>query len=190
VRLFIGLEVGDGVRRRSEETIAELRRRLGRRIDARWTRPENLHLTVRFIGHVAEDRVAPLLSALEVPLTTPPFEIAYRGCGRFPLRGAPRVVWTGLARGQHALRELHDEFNVRLRPFGYPPENRPFSAHLTLARIRDARAADGRLLDEALVHVAETVVMQKVETVTVFESRLSANGPQYSAVRRLSLPTS
>ena len=195
MRVFVGIEVSDDVRRQAGDVVGALRRRLDTGVDARWVPIENLHLTVRFIGSVADERITALLGALEQPLTTHPFEIELNGCGRFPPRGAPRVLWIGLTRGLPTLTELHQEFDRRVLPFGYAPEDRPFSAHLTLARIKDARGAGdrliagGRLIDEALAHLRSHPVVQTVEQVTVFESRLSPKGPHYSPLRRIRLPT-
>lgn len=189
MRLFVGVEVNDEVRAQAESVAVALRRRLDTRIDARWVPLENLHLTVRFVGHVADDRVDAVLAALEAPLATRPFDIELAGCGRFPPRGAPRVLWIALARGLPALTELHQQFDDRLLGFGYAPEDRPFSAHLTLARIKEARGADARLVDEAFAHVVSGSVVQTIERVTVFESRLSPKGPHYSPLRRIGLQT-
>lgn len=187
MRVFVGVSVDDAVRRQAQRVIEEIRTRIGSRVNARWVPLENLHLTVRFIGHVGDDRAPALLDALAHPLEGRPFDIELSGCGRFPPRGAPRVLWIGLTRGLEALAALHEEFNRRVARFGYEPENRPFSAHLTLARVKDAPAASGRNVDEALSEITVTPVVQRVDRVTVFESRLSPGGPRYTPLRELPL---
>jgi RNA 2',3'-cyclic 3'-phosphodiesterase len=187
MRLFVGVEVNDQVRRLADEAVTALRREIPERMGARWVPLDNLHLTVRFIGHVPDDRVAAVLESLEAPLVARAFDIEFSGCGRFPPSGAPRVLWIGLQRGLEPLRHLHDTFNARLRPFGYDPEPRPFSAHLTLARFKDARGRDARLVDEALTRLVTRPVVQPVERVIVFESRLSPKGPRYLPVRAIPL---
>jgi len=139
MRLFVGVAIAGHVRREAERVMTALRERL-HGVDARWVPPENLHLTIRFIGHVPDDRGAALLAALEQPLDVEPFDVEFGGCGKFPPRGAPRVLWIGLRRGLPPLSALNDEFNRRVAPFGYEAEARPFSAHLTLARLKDAPA--------------------------------------------------
>ena len=186
MRLFVGVAVDDVVRREAERVMTVMRGRL-RGLDARWVSPENLHLTVRFIGHVADDRAAAVRAALEQPLAVEPFDVEYGGCGRFPPRGAPRVIWIGLQHGLPPLSALNAEFDRRVAPFGYPPESRPFTAHLTLARLKDAHAAAGRNIDAALSGIDVKPIVQRVDHVAIFESRLSPNGPRYTVLRRIPL---
>src|SRR5262245_22813927 len=141
MRLFVGVELSDAARRLAAEVARALQRELEKALGARWVAPQNMHLTVRFVGYVPDDRAAAVLEALMRPLDVPAFEIELGGCGRFPSRGAPRVLWIGVRTGLASLRTLHEEFNRRLAPIGYEPESRPFSAHLTLARIARARPA-------------------------------------------------
>src|SRR5439155_10547 len=79
------------------------------RLDARWVDPANMHLTVRFIGHVPDDRASLLIEALRSPVSAAPFEVRLAGGGAFPPRGAPRVFWIGVPRGLEFLRVLHEE---------------------------------------------------------------------------------
>jgi len=187
MRLFVGVELADAVRDIAGHATNEMKRRLGTRLDARWVPMENMHLTVRFVGHVADESLSAVLHAVTAPLDFEPFEIEFGGCGKFPLRGAPRVIWIGLTRGLPQLTVLHEEFNRRLEPLGFEAENRPFSAHLTLARIKAARTAGARQIDAAFESVRIGNVTQRVEGLALFESRLSRNGPTYTIVRRLPL---
>jgi RNA 2',3'-cyclic 3'-phosphodiesterase len=188
MRLFIGVGVDQRVRREAERVGTEMRARLGG-VRATWVRSENLHLTVRFIGQVPDDRVDTLLEAVARPLDTGAFDMQFSGCGRFPAHGAPRVIWIGLLGGLPELAALHEEFNRRLEPLGYPPEARPFSVHLTIARIKDAPAGIGRFVDSALSASDVEPLVQRVDRVTIFESRPSPKGPTYAAVREVPLRT-
>jgi len=187
MRLFVGAEADEAIKREAERVIAELRRRIGSALNARWVPVENLHLTIRFIGHVPDDRAPALLEALSGPVGARPFDVEFDDCGKFPPRGAPRVLWIGLSRGLPPLAALHEEFNRRLAPAGFEPESRPFSAHLTLARIKDAPGGSGRIVDGVLAEIHVTPVVQRVDHVTIFESRLSPNGPRYAPLRRVPL---
>jgi 2'-5' RNA ligase len=188
VRLFVGVGVDEAVRREAQPVEAHLRRRLGSQVNARWVPPDNLHITVRFIGHVPDDRAAAMVEALAAPLTVPAFDIEFSGCGRFPPRGGPRVLWIGVSRGLDSLTALHEEFNRRVARFGYELEARAYSAHLTLARLKDAAAGVGRVADEAMASISIPPIVQQVDRVTIFESRLSPNGPRYTSVRDVPLP--
>lgn len=107
----------------------------------RWTHPGNWHLTLRFLGNVPTPRISELTTALaQVPFA--PFMLAVGRAGAFPARGAPRVVWLGLARGGKECASLAGAVNAALAPLGFAPENRPFAPHLTLARVHEARSVD------------------------------------------------
>jgi RNA 2',3'-cyclic 3'-phosphodiesterase len=182
MRLFVAVELSDAAREMAARVVGDLKRALARRLDARWVAPGNMHLTVRFIGYVKDERAAAVLAALAPPLAIAPFDIEFGGCGRFPPRGAPRVIWIGVPRGVSALAALHEECNRRLSPIGYEPEDRAYSAHLTLARIKDSRPADARQIDGACDGIVTGALKQRVEALTVFESRLSASGANYRSV--------
>ena len=182
MRLFVAVEIGDETRRVAAATADVLRAAIGPAVKARWVPPENMHLTVRFIGHVADGRAPGLIDALTPPLDIPPFGIELGGCGVFPPTGAPRALWIGLARGLPGLASMHAAFNRRLLPFGFEPESRPFSAHLTLARIKNAPSGAGRAVREALRHVTPPTATSHVTRATIFRSHLSPNGPRYEPV--------
>jgi 2'-5' RNA ligase len=186
MRLFVGVELSDEVRALVAAVAGDLRHTLAKSLEARWVPAENLHLTVRFIGHVPDERISALLEALTQPLDMAPFQIELGGCGRFPPRGAPRVLWIGLSEGLSSLAALHEAFNRRVAPLGYAAETRAFSAHLTLARIKEARGS-AKSVDAALHSARTGTVTQRVETVTVFESQLSPRGAVYSVLRRIRL---
>jgi 2'-5' RNA ligase len=189
MRLFVGVELTDSVRDTAAHAARILQQKLGSHLDARWVPSQNMHITVRFIGQVADDRVPALLDTLIVPVAFEPFEVEFGTYGKFPPRGGPRAIWIGLTKGLPSLTALHEDFNRRLAPLGYEPENRPYRAHLTLARIKNARAAAAKWIDAAFEDLPPVTVAQRVETLTLFESRLSPRGPTYTNVRRLPLHT-
>src|SRR5947207_5173314 len=116
MRLFIGVELSDDVRSRAASIADTLREKLGPRVTARWIAAENLHVTLWFIGEVAEDRAAAIMSAVQAPFPISSFELEFRGAGAFPPHGAPRVLWIGIGDGQASMRALSDEIAARLPP--------------------------------------------------------------------------
>jgi 2'-5' RNA ligase len=182
MRLFVAVEIDDHVRRVAAATAETLRVEIGPAVKARWVPPDNLHLTVRFIGHVDDSRAPAVIEALIPTLELPPFDIEFGGCGVFPPSGPPRVLWIGLTQGLPSLASMHDAFNDRLRRLGYEPEDRPFSAHLTLARIKEAPKGAGRIVRDALTQVALPLTQSRVTRATVFRSHLSPRGPRYEPV--------
>ena len=179
MRIFVGVTLAEEVRSTAERVADELRQRLDARVRASWIPSSKMHLTVRFIGQVDDSRVSALLSALEPPLPIAPFEIALDGCGAFPRGGPPRVFWIGVGEGQPQLRAMHDECNRRLVPLGFVPEDRPFSAHLTLARVREAPRETVRATRDILGAVHVPAARCRVAHATVFQSRLSPKGSTY-----------
>jgi RNA 2',3'-cyclic 3'-phosphodiesterase len=187
MRLFIGLELDDEVRESAAAVAASLRQNLEMRVEARWIPANNFHLTLWFIGEVAEDRAEEILHALRVPLTDEQFDIHIRGAGAFPPSGAPRVFWLGVTSGAERLARLHREVARRLLSLGIEPERRPYSAHLTVARIKAIHGRDYRGIRAALRAVAGNAGTSRVRAVTVFRSRLSPKGATYDPLLRVPL---
>jgi 2'-5' RNA ligase len=179
MRLFVAIEIDDAARRMAEVTGAQLRVAIGPALKARWVPAENLHLTVRFIGHVDDERAPAVIEALTPSLEIPPFDIELGPCGVFPPSGPPGVLWVGLTRGLRSLAAMRDELDRRLLPFGFQPEARPFGAHLTLARIKEAPRGASRAARAALAAVAPVPLIFRVGHATIFESRLSPTGARY-----------
>jgi 2'-5' RNA ligase len=181
----VALEPPDAVRRRLAALAVELRRAAGRAAeDVRWVVPENVHLTLQFLGAVPEERVADVEAAVRaIAGQARPLALEVKGVGGFPNARRPRVVWAGLQGDTEALAALVRDLGRRLAPLGFPPEERPFSAHLTLGRARDARGAPG--LGGALAHAAEAAPAPwRAVEVVLIESHLSPRGPRYEAIAR------
>jgi 2'-5' RNA ligase len=187
MRLFVAVEIPDAARRVASEAAEALRRAVGARLRASWVSPANMHLTVRFIGQVADERAARVLEALAPPLGMEPFDVELAGPGAFPPSGAPRVMWIGVTRGLAELSAMHDAFDRRLAPLGYAPDSRPFSAHLTVARVKDAPKGSAAIVREALRGLTPSPTRWRVEHATVFRSHLSPRGPSYEALGRVVL---
>jgi 2'-5' RNA ligase len=182
MRLFVAVDIDDETRRVAAAAAEALRAAIGPALKARWVPPENMHLTVRFIGHVDDSRAAAIIDALKPPLDIPRFDIELGGCGAFPPSGAPRVVWMGLTRGLPSLKLMHEAYHHRLRPLGFEPESRPYNAHLTLARVKDPPKGAGAAVREAVRRVVTPTSRCHVTRATIFQSHASPNGPRYEPV--------
>ena len=188
MRLFVAIEISEAVRRRAGEIVESARISLESALPIRWTPRENLHITLWFIGGVPAERAVAILAAIDPPVDVPPFDLHLGGLGAFPRTGAPRVVWLGVRQGGESLAAVHRELATRLRPLGMEPEPRPFSAHLTLGRVKSAcTAAQGRGLRVAWQALAADAGTCRVEALTVFESRLSPRGAAYHPLLRVPL---
>lgn len=187
-RLFIALEPSDAVRRRLAALAAEVKRAAGRGADGvRWIPAANLHLTVQFLGAVPEERVADVTAAVRaVAAGGRPLALEVQGAGGFPNARRPRVLWLGLHGDVALAQALVAELGRRLAPLGFPPEARPWSAHLTIGRARDPRGALG--LAGALASQAEGEgVPWRAGELVLFESHLSPKGPRYEAIASAAL---
>ena len=187
MRLFIGIELDDRVRESSAATADSIKRQLGRRLDARWVPADNLHVTLWFIGNVAEERAAEIRRAVDRPFVTGAFDLHIAGLGAFPRSGAPRVFWLGVQEGAEALALLYAELSMRLEPLGIAPERRPYSGHLTLARVREIRGRDYAGLRASLGAMPADAGACRIQALTVFRSHLSPKGATYQAVLRVPL---
>jgi RNA 2',3'-cyclic 3'-phosphodiesterase len=187
--LFTGIDLGDDVRARAAAMIAELRHRVQQtapQARVTWIPEERLHLTVRFIGEVGEPLAERIVSALRAPLPLAPFTVAFNALGSFPQKGPPRVIWIGVADGRDAVSRAEVAISERLHRLGIPREDRAYSPHLTLARVREAagmRAA--ALFDHLSPRLGET----RVDAITLFQSKLSPKGPTYVVLERTPLRT-
>ena len=187
-RLFVALEPPEPVRRRLAAVAEELRRGAGRaRDEVRWVPPENVHLTIQFLGAVPEERVAAIEQALrDAAAGARPLSLSLRGAGGFPNARRPRVLWAGLEGDVAPLAALAADLGARLAKLGLPPEERPFSPHLTLGRARDGRGAPGLAGALARAAQAEATPWRAAELV-LFESHLSPRGPRYEPIARVPL---
>jgi 2'-5' RNA ligase len=147
MRLFFAVDLDEPVRVRAGRILDHLRARferdsveLGRAV--KWVRPENLHLTLHFLGELDAGRADEILAMMREPLGEGAFSLEFDGLGMFPASGPPRVLWLGVATGQEALGRLHAELGHRLERLSIPTDRRPLSAHLTLARFRYAVRRD------------------------------------------------
>src|SRR3954471_24901570 len=188
MRLFIAVELPPSVAAAATAASDALRERVHQRAPrARLTfvTPGRMHLTLRFLGEINRDRGTAIAQAFAAPLDHHSFPLTLGEAGVFPARGAPRTVWLAIADGRAALRTLEEAVASRLDTIGVPREARPFSPHLTLARVRDPTGLQGVGFLQDLAPPPHAAGM--VDAITLFESRLSPGGPIYTVLQRTSL---
>ena len=156
-------------------------------VAARWVPPENLHVTLWFIGEADDSRVASISDALSSPLNVPPFALRAGGLGAFPPSGPPRVFWIGIRSGSESLAALHATLATRLKPLGLEPEHRAFSAHLTIARVKDVPRRASARIRTRLADTSADVGSTTVTRATLFRSHVSSKGSTYEALMRIPL---
>ena len=136
LRSFIAIDCPGSVKESLCQVQQELREVLeGWKLS--WTRPEGIHLTLKFLGEVEEERLPLIAEALERAVAgTPPLQVRVRGVGVFPHLRSPRVVWVGMQTASEGLIHLQRRIEEVLVPLGFTTESRPFHPHLTLGRFK------------------------------------------------------
>ena len=182
MRLFVALNLPVEERNRLYRAVTPLRRA---DLPMRWMEPDALHLTLKFLGEVADARVPAIESLLaRVAVRHVPFRLELSGVGAFPAVRDPRVVWMG-GNAAPELLALQRDVEREFVPLGFEPETRPFSPHLTIGRARRwAKAGDFR----DFARMAESVKYEAVvaiESLDLMRSTLSPAGARYE---RLAAP--
>jgi 2'-5' RNA ligase len=188
MRLFVAVEIDPSVTRALADFSATLRRTahdLAPAARIGWVRPEQLHVTSRFIGEVDDEKAAAIAGALLQELAVPPFDLVVQGAGAFPERGAPRVLWAGIAAGDEGLAAVETEVSTRLAACGISREDRPYRPHVTLARVREPAGLRSAALFERLAD--QRFGTSHVEAITLFQSRTSPKGAVYTPLHRTPL---
>jgi 2'-5' RNA ligase len=177
VRLFVALDLPEAVRTALAELITKLKPKSRA---ARWVPPENLHITLKFIGYVGNEKLSAIQSALSSIRAAHPVALQFRGMGFFPNERRPRVFWCGIADSPN-LAELAANIDQALAPLGIEAETRPFKPHLTLARFKSDEGV--REVVRAATDMKSTDFGAATETnFHLYESLLKSTGAQYNRV--------
>ncbi len=178
MRLFVALAIPTQVREKIAALIRELHR-----VDAnpKWINPDNLHVTLKFIGEVAPEKAAEIGDALFIVQTQQQAVVEFGDVGFFPDARRPSVVWVGIQPPQF-LSSLAAEVNHVLAALGIPREEKPFVPHLTIAAIKETR------LSPALRSDIEKRKSRKFGTLTtgefhLIESKRKSTGAEYTTLR-------
>ena len=182
MRAFIAIELPAEMK----QELSQLQERLKKACNycpARWVASGNMHLTLSFLGDVAQSRLDDIKEAIaEASVEASPFELRLDGLGAFPNLERPHVVWAGLSGDTDRLMRLQQHLEELLERLGFGREHRLFSPHLTLARVRDeASSSDKQRLGQAIGSTTcDAACSIPVESVYLVESQLTAAGPIYT----------
>ena len=136
IRSFIAIELPDEVK----ETIALIIKRLrpAQHRYVKWVAPEGIHMTIKFLGNISSDQIPQITGIMKTAAAkAPPLDLKLGGLGMFPNDQRPRVIWVALEGNTEPLAAMQREIEKALVPLGFAPENRAFTPHLTLGRVRD-----------------------------------------------------
>lgn len=177
MRLFIAAEISEEARTEATQRIELLQAKFS---DLRvgWEKPEKLHLTLKFLGEVEEDKLPEVIQATKkAARQISPFELEIAGSGVFPVRGAARVLWLNITSSKDILQRLNQRLEDECYVIGFEREERFYTPHLTIARLREPRAAQ----ELAKLHLATPFppVSFAVGEIVVFQSQQTASGVIY-----------
>ena len=187
IRCFIAIELPDDIREGLGKVIAGLK---SSQLDVKWVDPFSIHLTLNFLGYVAPDRIAEITEAIADAATgVPPFFLEIKKLGVFPNLNRVRVVWVGVEGETDKLLQFQKRLETNLDILGFPPEERDFTPHLTLARVRENVSPEERRELGQLIAAtgAPTIGRFTATTVSLMRSQLARTGAVYTQLAAVEL---
>ena len=183
MRAFIAMELSDKMRNelhRLQEKLKEESR------DIKWVKPENIHLTLKFLGEIDDERIETVKAALgAISSRNQSFEISLFKLGAFPGLDDPRVIWVGIDKSCSLVESIALSIEKDLGEKGFPPEERAFSAHLTLGRVKSGRNRSDLKNKLLSIEVGQETAL--VDRITLFRSTLTPEGPIYAEIAHFNL---
>ena len=181
-RTFLGISLSDGLRQRlaaMQQTLS----RTGARV--LWTQPEAMHVTLLFLGDLDDQKLVKVCQAVDRQTTRfPRFAMAIRGLGGFPTPRRPKILWAGIHDGATELVQIYQHFEqLFAESIGYQPEERDYTPHITLGRIK-ADEASQRIAHELPRYSDHAFGDMPVSEIHVFRSELRREGPEYTVIAR------
>jgi RNA 2',3'-cyclic 3'-phosphodiesterase len=181
-RTFCAVELPGSVRVQLQDHVRRLRETVPD-ASASWTRVENIHLTLKFFGNVATERIPKISAAVERAIKkSPPFPIGIGKTGVFPKPSRAQVLWIGVGDPSGKLSELQRQLENECAKEGFEKEDRAYRPHLTIARLRKPEGA--RLLAEAHLNLDFEPAEITLSELIVFRSELSSKGSRYTAISK------
>ena len=178
IRSFLAFELPPEIKEQIRDVSDELKRS---NMNVRWVKPENIHLTIVFLGDVREGDISAIAREIEqICCGFHPFEISLKGLGLFPDRRRPRVLWAGYDGDIERMSDMRDVLYERLKPFEIKEEKRKFKPHLTLGRFRNPRKGTPELDEIIKRYESFSSPAFQANELMFFKSELRPRGPEYT----------
>jgi len=178
IRSFLAFELPPEIKEQVRQVSENLKRS---KMDVRWVKPDNIHLTIVFLGDIREGDISAIAREVEqVCCGFHPFDLHLKGLGLFPDRRRPRVLWAGYDGDIERMASLRDVLHERLIPFEIRPEKRQFKPHLTLGRFRNPGKGNVNLDEILNLHDSLSSPSFQVSELVLFKSELRPQGPEYT----------
>lgn len=177
IRAFIAIDLPEAIREELASIVQDLNREVPKK-SIRWARPENIHLTLKFLGDTKIDSLDQITGGLDrVGGGNPPFHLALDKLGCFPNPRRPRIVWVGVNGDVDTLQSLQETVDQMLTPLGWELEKRKFHPHLTIGRVKNSK----QVADSQLPWGNQMKPLPfPVDSLTLYESILKPSGAVYS----------
>jgi 2'-5' RNA ligase len=183
-RLFFAVELSQEIQAGVRRIQQDLRQQT---TGVRWVRPEGIHLTLRFLGEVAPERIEDIWSRVASGVQTiDPFTIGVRGCWGFPIAKKPRVIWIGIQDPNGSLKAMQAKVETGVVEFGFPREERGYNPHLTLGRLHPGKG-QGMIAQAIEATRAADLGEMEVREVCLFRSQLKPTGAEYTKLKVIPL---
>lgn len=180
-RVFCAIDLPPDLKQKLADHIDQLKRTTD--VNSGWTRPKNIHLTIKFLGNISPSGVAKLSEAASRAVkSVRSFKLSAAHCGVFPTHGSPRVLWIGITDSSGDLGRLHARLDEECEAAGFPKETRAFHPHLTLARIRNPANARGLAVAHRGLEFPSTEF--EVNELLVIRSELGQGVSKYTTISR------
>ena len=179
IRAFIAVKLSPEIRDSLKDLQTQLRHR---DLDVKWVEPENIHLTMKFLGDIRADKIEEIKGALaEAVSGCGRFDISLAGTGVFPDRKRPRVIWAGIRDGSETLVKLAGRIEECMEICGFQRDDRGFTAHITIARVKEMH------FPQQFFETAEKLKDREfgrmtVKKISLIKSTLTQKGPIYDTI--------
>ena len=187
IRSFIAIELPNRLRLELGQLEAQLKS--SKQPWVKWVNPDSIHLTLKFLGNIASDRTGEITRAMEEAAQgIPPFHLEVKDLGVFPNLKRVQVAWVGISGEVDKLGEFQQRLESNLACLGFAPESRPFTPHLTLARLRNQASLDERQRFGQLIAGSRFEAGAiEVDAINLMRSQLTREGAIYSRISSVRL---
>lgn len=189
MRVFIAIELSE----RTQGFLNRLQEQLkNSQAEVTWVKPQNIHLTLQFLGEIDDKKVSQVIGLLDnVVADKNAFYIRLSGIGAFPKISFPRIIWVGIDKGDIETKQIAKDLEEDAAKIGIFKENKPFSSHITIGRVRSAlnRNALVKNLDNLVNNFLKDAPESPVNKITLFKSTLTPKGPIYEVIKEAYLKT-
>ncbi|WP_321401623.1 RNA 2',3'-cyclic phosphodiesterase [Maridesulfovibrio sp.] len=178
IRSFVAHPVPEEWKEIIRKSSASLRNGLQSKIA--WVKPENMHLTLKFLGSVEEDKLAEVQGVLKkIPVVN--FKITNAGAGFFPVQEKPHIIWLGIAEGTDTFCSTATKIDLEMAKLGFTKNRQSCHAHLTLGRVKKIADDDWNALAEKISSIE--LPATEINGFTLYKSELTPDGPVYSVIQ-------